>query len=346
MLLRFTRQAQRYLSSDFLGCSPTTSARLPKSFSHLRAYAWSRQPSWRDRSTRRPASARNGREEIKPIPVESVSDVGYNEAVKEIPLAGSEDAEVGLQRLLQNDTLVVVRQLEMLNVFIGFEQANRYAILDPAGNHVGYMAEEERGFLGTFSRQILRTHRPFRAVIMDSSGSPVLWIHRPFSWINSRIYAQRKTAGPNALSKDGDLMVLGEAQQEWHAWRRRYNLFTGHDNNFVQFARINAPFLSWEFYLQDADGWNIASISRRFAGWGREIFTDTGQYFVTFRPNPEAPSSVVGLDEARVYRRLTLEERATILALSVGIDFDFFSRHSERGGFGFPLFFWSFGSDE
>jgi len=207
------------------------------------------------------------------------------------------------------------------------------------------MAEEERGFLGTFSRQILRTHRPFRSVIMDSTGSPVLWIHRPFSWINSRIYAQRKRMNANSSSVKDDIIALGEAQQEWHPWRRRYNVFTGRDGYFAQFARVDAPFLSWDFYLRDENGRNMASISRRFAGWGREIFTDTGQYFLTFRPDAEAlPSG--NANTQSICRRLSLEERATILALSVGIDFDFFSRHSEGGGMGMPFFFWTFGSEE
>lgn len=43
----------------------------------------------------------------------------------------------GATRLLGNSALVIVRQLEMLNVFMGFEQANRYAILSPQGDHVG-----------------------------------------------------------------------------------------------------------------------------------------------------------------------------------------------------------------
>lgn len=83
----------------------------------------------------------------------------------------------------------------MLNIFIGFEQCNKYtismSILFPwkimpisnemsidneAGNTVGYIAEEEKGFLATISRQAFATHRPFRAVIMDASGSPILWV--------------------------------------------------------------------------------------------------------------------------------------------------------------------------
>ncbi|KAF9517916.1 hypothetical protein BS47DRAFT_1338767 [Hydnum rufescens UP504] len=193
------------------------------------------------------------------------------------------------------------------------------------------MAEEDRGIWGVFSRQLFRTHRAFRSVIMDREGRPVLWIHRPFSWINSRIYVQRKI--------EEDVVVLGEAQQEWHLWRRRYNVFTGREGDFEQFARVDAPFLSWEFYLQDANDDNVASIQKNFAGFGREIFTDTGQYALTFRPHQTAPSALASPEKQTLYRRLTLEERATVLALSVGIDFDYFSRHSEGGG-GLPFFFW------
>jgi hypothetical protein len=90
----------------------------------------------------------------------------------------------------------------MLNIFMGFEQANRYSISlsmhspqpvshltwihsfvrlclgNEAGEHLGYIAEEPRGLLSMFSRQIFRTHRPFRAVIMDVEGSPILWVRR------------------------------------------------------------------------------------------------------------------------------------------------------------------------
>jgi hypothetical protein len=30
--------------------------------------------------------------------------------------------------------------------------------------------------LATFGRQILRTHRPFRAIVLDAQGAPILWV--------------------------------------------------------------------------------------------------------------------------------------------------------------------------
>ncbi|CAB4467186.1 unnamed protein product [Rhizophagus irregularis] len=207
--------------------------------------------------------------------------------------------------ILQNSALAVARQLEMLNVFLGFEQANKYAILDPNGNHVGYIVEEE-SFASTILRQLFRTHRKFNAMIMDLDGQLILKIRRPFAWINSRIFISTN-----------DEYLIGEVHQQWHLWRRRYNLFI----NQKQFARIDAGFLSWDFNIEDELGDVLGSVNRNFSGFAREIFTDTGQY-------------VIRMDSAQSSsKHLSLDERAVILAAAVSIDFDYFSRHSGHGGF-------------
>ncbi|EIW71495.1 hypothetical protein TREMEDRAFT_67793 [Tremella mesenterica DSM 1558] len=250
------------------------------------------------------------------------------------------------KELLAHDTLVIVRQLEMLNVFLGFEQANRYAIYTPEGDLVGFLAEEERSFFSTMSRQMLRTHRPFRAVVMDPTGTPILWIRRPFAFINSRIFVHS--------TQDGDGRLVGEAQQEWHPWRRRYNLFQSRDEEtFKQFARVDSGFLAWDFWLKDADNRLVASINRNFKGFGRELFTDTGQYVIRFDSAgtelnlpPGSQLDVQGQSLILPKGReggLTLDQRAMTLATAVSIDFDFFSRHSGSGGMGLPFFIW--GSD-
>ncbi|KAJ1928480.1 hypothetical protein IWQ60_001997 [Tieghemiomyces parasiticus] len=220
--------------------------------------------------------------------------------------------------VLANSALVMTRQIELMNVLVGFEQANKYAIVDASGNHVGYIAESES--LGnTITRQLFRTHRAFKASILDKEGNLVLEIHRPFSWINSRIYIKTPTGE-----------IIGEVHQEWHLWKRRYDLFVRGD----QFARIDGGFLTWDFDMVDADGARVSSINRNFSGFAREIFTDTGQYVLRL----DAAST----DQVEGGRGLTLDERAVALACAVTIDIDYFSRHSGHGGGGFmpfPMFF-------
>ncbi|KAG8217391.1 Scramblase [Butyriboletus roseoflavus] len=247
----------------------------------------------------------------------------------------------GLKHLLvNNDELVVTRQLEMLNIFMGFEQSNRYVITNPAGETLGYIAEEPRSFFSMFARQVFRTHRPFRALVMDFEGSPILWIRRPFSWINSRMFVQRPRDTP-----EGELVLdtFAEVQQEWHPWRRRYDLFlrsiphrvlttltsnpqpepTTPETHFNQFARVDEGLWAWHFVLRDAQGEGIASVNRAFRGFGREIFTDTGQYTVTFRAPDEQEqvhnlnqNNEVILHKPGAERNLSVDERAVGSACS------------------------------
>ncbi|KAI8146366.1 Scramblase [Fennellomyces sp. T-0311] len=205
--------------------------------------------------------------------------------------------------MLSQSALVVGREFEMMNIFLGYEQANRYKIMDPNGNHVGYIAEEE-GFMKSLSRQFMRTHRHMNATILDMNGQVVYKIVRPFAFINSRIFIYTS-----------DDRLVGEVQQRWNLLRRKYDLFVGNQ----QFAYIDTPFLGWDFYLQDESGGPLANINRNFTGFAREIFTDTGQYVLRM-------DAVEGTT-----RGLTLDERAVTLACAISIDFDYFSRHSQHG---------------
>ncbi|KAL1957047.1 hypothetical protein VTO42DRAFT_6424 [Malbranchea cinnamomea] len=301
--------------------------------------------------------------------------------------------------ILANSGLVVQRQLEMMNLLIGFEQANRYVILDAHGNHVGYMAEQEQGFGKMLARQWFHTHRSFVTHVFDRHQNEVLRFHRPFSWINSRIrvydplevadaaqssftglqtvsggVVTTSTAGEVAKISSLDLSemrIIGEAHQRWALLRRKYELFLFHGNSnpetnmgtqipaladtglsksqqlqvvresggqFSQFAYVDEPFLSWDFSLRTADSRLIGSVNRNFAGFAREIFTDTGIYALRMDSASLAEEQQQRHIISQTHRTpvkstgMTLDQRAVMLATAVSIDFDYFSRHS--GGHG------------
>lgn len=77
-------------------------------------------------------------------------------------------------QILANSAIVVQRQLELMNVLVGFEQANRYVIMDPQGNHLGYIAERDLGMGNMMARQMFSTHRSFTAHVFDKSGKEIL----------------------------------------------------------------------------------------------------------------------------------------------------------------------------
>lgn len=171
------------------------------------------------------------------------------------------------------------------------------------------------------------------------------------------------------------MRVIGEAQQQWAPLRRKYNLFlhrplsettsdapqltsgdlprsnftalqtTSPDeetHGFTQFASVDEPWLSWDFSLMSGEKKLIGSVNRNFAGFAREIFTDTGVYALRMDSAGLAaePGHLVSKTGAQAQGEqvlenptgMTLDQRAVMLATAVSIDFDYFSRHSGTGG--------------
>ncbi|KAI8609156.1 hypothetical protein BC830DRAFT_1173805, partial [Chytriomyces sp. MP71] len=70
------------------------------------------------------------------------------------------------------------------------------------------------------------------------------------------------------------------------------------------FGVIESGFWAWDFLVEGEKGESLAYVNRNFAGFAREIFTDTGVYAVHVdNIEPKA-------------RSLSLDERAVILAIS------------------------------
>ncbi|KXS19886.1 hypothetical protein M427DRAFT_432509 [Gonapodya prolifera JEL478] len=66
---------------------------------------------------------------------------------------------------------------------------------------------------------------------------------------------------------DSNENLIGEVHQIWHLWRRKYDLFVDR----TQFARIDAPFLSWDFDIQGPSGEILGNVNRNFVGFAREV---------------------------------------------------------------------------
>ena len=344
----------------------------------------------------------------------TLSETNSSDLVSEVHIPADPDGVLPSDHpalaILGNSSLVIQRQIEMMNIIIGFEQANRYIMMDGQGNTLGYIAEQDHGMGSSMARQVFKTHRSFTTHIFDRYEREVLRIHRPFAYINSKIriydpvpeggYGELETStalqGTSASSvvnqgavaqisplKLEEMRIIGEAQQRWAPLRRKYDLFSYRalasapekDNTprlesgdkpneettalteakapeqaieagMLQFAHVNEPFLSWDFTLRDENNSTIGSVNRNFAGFAREIFTDTGVY--ALRMDSAAQTATLEDAEGKEVKRyerqatgMTLDQRAVMLASAVSIDFDYFSRHSSSGGgMGFmPLWF-------
>ncbi|KAF5202350.1 Phospholipid scramblase family protein [Thalictrum thalictroides] len=156
--------------------------------------------------------------------------------------------------LLLRSNLLITRDIEWANLMLGFEQENRYAVVDAYYPQapVGFISEQSN----VIARQILRTRRPFIAKITDSMGNELFRVRRPFWWITSTIFAEI------------DGKEIGVVHRRWHLWRRVYDLYLGNK----QFAVVENPgFWNWTFTLKDIDGNVLAEIDRDWRGFGFEV---------------------------------------------------------------------------
>lgn len=158
---------------------------------------------------------------------------------------------------------------------------------------VRFSALTDRSVLSSWTT---RVHQFFGFVSstsrVDSKAKPLpaAQLRRPFSWINSRMFVQRlKNLSDRAPAEDEPVLdSFAEVQQRWHLWRRRYDLFIRYGpkrilslvsdpqpepepESYNQIAKIDEPFLAWDFTLRDARGKEMASVSRTFRGFGREV---------------------------------------------------------------------------
>ncbi|EME31480.1 phospholipid scramblase-like protein [Galdieria sulphuraria] len=252
------------------------------------------------------------------------TSIGVTEQTQQTKSSPTESRQV----LLSNPALVVCRELEWGNIFFGFEQANKYSLKTPDGQVAGYIAEED-GLGRSLLRNILRTHRSFKATILDPTGQPVMVIRRPAYLLTSSLYVE---------TPEGE--SIGEIRMNWHPWRRKYDLYV----NKRQFGKIDSGFLAVEFPIQDEHGNVIGSVSKDFTGFAKELFTDATQYVVRLRPPSELVldnngiiqmnSSVTNPAETNTSETsLSTEERAVLFAVAVSVDFDYFSLHSRHGSF-------------
>ena len=193
--------------------------------------------------------------------------------------------------MLQNYQKLTVRQeVEMLQVFTGFETRNRYRILDPNGQDVLYAYEES----GTLSRMFLQSNRPLTLHLIDNGGKTVLTAQRDFFWFFSHLHFS---------SPEG--REVGSMQRRFKWINRRFDL-TDADGSLLH---VDGPiFRPHTFWFRHSGG-DLAKVTKRWSGLSREAFSVADNFEVEFSDGT-TPESM----------------RWLILGAAFAIDLDFFEK--------------------
>lgn len=200
-----------------------------------------------------------------------------------------------MDTLADIDGLVVRQKKEWTEILTGFETRNRYECLDLQGQLLFQAAEVGTSFL---SRMFLKALRPFQIQIVTSDGNTLLRLQRPFRFYfhEIRVYSP-------------DDRLLGTVKREFSLLRRLYSVsHPSGEDRLELFGPILHP---WTFEIRRR-GQTCGKITKKWSGFGKELFTDADNFGIEFPP--QAPAAL----------------KAVLLGAVFLIDFVHFERSKNR----------------
>jgi uncharacterized protein YxjI len=162
-------------------------------------------------------------------------------------------------------TVTVSQKKEWLEILTDFERRNRFSI-DLEEREGALLAHEEGS---TWARFFLGSMRPYTLLIETPQKKPVLRLHAPFRFIHREIQVM------DALSKP-----LGRVRKRFTFPHTRYDVYDGNGRHLFEIARGFVHI--WTFTVR-RDGQDVAVISKRWSGIGREVFTDADRFQLQFQ---------------------------------------------------------------
>lgn len=187
--------------------------------------------------------------------------------------------------LLDHDLLVISQRAKLI------ELTNEYRVRDEHGNDVGLIRQEGQSKARKLLRLVTSVDQ-FLSVtltVYDADGRAVVGLRRPPTLLKSRIEVT-----------DGSGAVVGRIVQQNVLGKIRFGL---EDAAGAVVGEIRAEnWRAWDFAVVDAAGVEVARVTKKWAGLGRELFTTADNYVLEVQP---------GVDSAL---------RLLLLAAAAGID--------------------------
>lgn len=149
-----------------------------------------------------------------------------------------------------------------------FKAANNFDILNPETKEIIMTCREEQ--LGFFTKMLRFTDykrmTPFHIEVKTANGEPVLEIKRGVSIFLSTV---------DVLDEKGNL--VGRFKQKFFSIGGKFDVLDPQDNVI---CTLKGKWTSWDFkFLRDNT--ELANVSKKWAGFGKELFTTADNYMLS-----------------------------------------------------------------
>lgn len=153
-----------------------------------------------------------------------------------------------------------------------FKASNNYDILDPATGQLILTCREPN--LGFFTKLFRFTDykrmTPFEVIVSQPEGPALITVKRGFTFFRSVVYVY-----------DEHMRLQGKFRQRMLSLGGRFDIL---DENDQLLCNLKGKWTSWNFAFYRNEE-VIASVNKKWAGIGKELFTTADNYMLSIAPN-------------------------------------------------------------
>lgn len=157
-----------------------------------------------------------------------------------------------------------------------FKAANSFDILDPETKEVLLQCREEN--LGFFTKMFrfsdYKRMTPFNMEIKTPQGKTILTVRRGVSFFLSTVEVL-----------DDRNEVIGKFKQKLFSIGGKFEVL---DANERPLCMLKGKWTSWDFKFISNDGKEFATVTKKWSGIGKELFTSADNYLLQI--SPEVPA--------------------------------------------------------
>ncbi len=173
---------------------------------------------------------------------------------------------------MQSIASALYQDLYLIKEHVGmFKAANNYDILDPQSGQIILECREPN--LGPFTKMLRFTDykrmTPFDLNIQTPEGETVLSVKRGVSIVLSKV---------DVVDAQGTR--LGGFQQKLFSIGGKFDVL---DSGDMPLCTLQGKWTGWEFKFQK-DGVEMAKVSKKWSGLGKEFFTSADNYMLQIAP--------------------------------------------------------------
>lgn len=164
------------------------------------------------------------------------------------------------------------RQLLFVREHVGMlKLTDRYDLLDPETKQpVGIAYEKIDGWQKYLRLLVKKRSLPTRVEIAVAEGQPpVLVLKRGFTFLRAQVEVT-----------DGAGVKLGLLRAKWFAIGGGFHVLSADGQPF---AEVRGDWKGWNFKLLDLSGGEMGTVTKQWAGLGRELFTSADNYVIAVR---------------------------------------------------------------